>query len=47
MRKDGQITVFLCLILTAVFSLLGVCLESARGAGLRYRMQAAANSALQ
>ncbi len=47
MRWDGQITVFLCLILTVIFSLLGACLESARGAGLRFRMQLAANSALQ
>lgn len=40
-------TVFLCLILTLIFSLLGVCLESARGAGLLFRTRLMAGSSLQ
>lgn len=47
MRRSGQITVFLCLILTVILSFLCVCLESARSAGLRYRLQLAADSSLQ
>lgn len=47
MEREGHVTVFLCLILTLIFSLLGVCLESARGAALLFRTRLMANSSLQ
>jgi len=47
MQCRGQITVFFSLILLLILSLAGTCLESARAAGLRYRIRLAADSALQ
>ena len=47
MEREGHVTVFLCLILTLIFSLLGVCLESARGAALLFRTRLMAGSSLQ
>lgn len=46
MRKDGQITVFLSLVLVCVCALLLGILESARTAGARCYLRIAANSAL-
>ncbi|WP_434310588.1 DUF5702 domain-containing protein [Hominifimenecus sp. rT4P-3] len=47
MKRSGQITVFLCLILIVILSLFCACLESARGAGLQYRLRLIADSSLQ
>lgn len=47
MRKDGQITVFLSLVLVCVLSLLCGLLESARTAGARYYLQMSMNSSMQ
>lgn len=47
MKRSGQITVFLCLILVVILSLFCACLESARGAGLQYRLCLMADSSLQ
>lgn len=47
MRKEGQITVFLSLVLVCVLGLLCGLLESARMAGSAYYLQMAANSAVQ
>lgn len=46
MRKSGQITVFLSLILLCVCSLLCGLIESARTAGTRFYLKLAADSAL-
>lgn len=46
MRRKGQITVFLSLILVCICSLICGLLESARTAGARYFLQAAADSAI-
>lgn len=47
MRKHGQITVFLSLILICICSLICGILESARTAGARCYLQTAANSSIQ
>ena len=46
MRKQGEITVFLSLIIVCVLSLFMGLLESARTAGARLYAQVAANSAM-
>ncbi len=45
-RVEGQITVFISLIMMSMFALFGVLLESARTAGARWYLQTAAASAL-
>ena len=46
-RESGEITVFFSLILLVILALIGTSLESARAAGLSYRLRLAADSSLQ
>lgn len=46
MRREGQITVFLCLIIICICALMASLLESARMAGARWYLKMASNSAL-
>lgn len=46
MRKDGQITVFLAVVVICISALMAGLLESARTAGARWYLKTAANSAL-
>ncbi len=48
MRKtvEGQVTIFISLIMMCMFALLGVLVESARTAGARWYLQTAVSSAL-
>ena len=46
MKKSGQITVFLSMVLLCIAALLGALMESARTAGARCYLRIAADSAL-